>query len=101
VCVSVSLLVRVVPTSETFSLLIVVVIVPLASVKRPVPPVIVLTSVASLPVAVNVPVPMPVVKISSPFAATMIPVSVKLTVSPVIVTDVKSFVKVVLPRCEI
>jgi hypothetical protein len=87
VWVSVSLLVPGVP--GTFTLLMLLVTVPLASAKRPVPPVIVLTSVASLPVAVNVPVPVAVVKIRSPFAATMLAVSVKLNVSgPVSVNDV-------------
>ena len=91
----------VVPTVDTVTLLMLEVMVPLASAKRPVPPVIVLTSVDSLPVAVNVPVPVAVVNTSSPFAATMIAVSVKLNVSgPVIVSDVMSLVKVNLPRWE-
>jgi hypothetical protein len=45
------------PTIETVTPTFVIVNVPLASAKRPVPPVIVLTFVDSLPVDVTVPVP--------------------------------------------
>ena len=89
------------PDDETFTLLILVVSVPLASAKRPVPPTIVLTSVDSLPVAVIVPVPVAVVNTSSPFAATMIAGErMAERVRPVIVIDVMSLVKVKLPKWE-
>ena len=92
----------VVPTTETVTLLILLVSVPLASAKRPVPPVIVLTSVASLVLlGSNVPVPTAVVKISSPFAATIVAVCVQLNVSPVTVNPEWSLWKVNRPRWEI
>ncbi len=73
--------------------------VPLASAKRPVPPVIVKMVDASVPV--GVPVDAPVVNSLSPFAATSVAVPVKLNVSgPVSVNDVTSTVEVILPRCE-
>jgi hypothetical protein len=69
------------PTVETGVLRLVVVNVPLASAKRPVPPVIVLNVVAGAdPVDVRVPVPEVVVKSSSPLAATEVVAPVKLNV---------------------
>jgi hypothetical protein len=62
---------------ETTTLLIVTVKVPLASAKRPVPPVIVLTWVLSMVVAdVNAPDPVKVENTSAPFAATRVSVPV-------------------------
>ena len=91
----------VVPTVETISLLILLVSVPLARAKRPVPPVILLTSVVSLPVGVSVPFPVAAVQSLSPLAATMIAVRVRPNVSgPVSVNDVMSFVNLNLPSCE-
>ena len=60
---------------ETITLLIVIVKVPLASAKRPVPPVIVLAWVLWMVVAdVNTPDPVKVENSSSPFAASRISV---------------------------
>lgn len=95
------MVVIVVPTTETVTLLMVEVRVPLASAKRPVPPVIVLTSVASLVLlGSNVPVPTAVAKIWSPFAATKVAVCVQLNVLPVTVNPEKSLWKVKAPRWE-
>jgi hypothetical protein len=97
----VSLLVIIVPTAETITLLMLLVRVPLASAKRPVPPVMVLTSVATLVLlGSNVPVPTAVAKISSPFAATMVAVCVQVNVLPVTVNPEKSLWKVDAPMCE-
>jgi hypothetical protein len=68
------------PTIETIVLTLWTVNVPLAPVKRPVPPVIVFTVVAVAPVDVLVPTPERVVNSLSPFAATMVPAPVKLKV---------------------
>jgi hypothetical protein len=69
------------PTVETGTLTLVIVNVPLAPVKRPVPPVIVLTVVTvAVPVDEMVPVAEPVENNSSPFAATVVPAPVMLSV---------------------
>ena len=88
------------PTIETVTPTLVIVNVPLASSKRPVPPVIVLTLVVTLPVDVTVPVPATVVNILSPFAlspfalsssaTTKVAVPVSTKVLPVRVNPVKS-----------
>jgi len=74
--VSVLSVVSLVALIETIALLIVIVKVPLASAKRPVPPVIVLTWVLPAVGDVNTPDPVKVENSSSPFAATRVSVPV-------------------------
>jgi hypothetical protein len=63
------------PTVDTVTPTLVTVIVPLASAKRPVPPVIVLTVVATNPVDVTVPVVVCVVNSLSPFSLSLFAVA--------------------------
>src|SRR3984893_4425302 len=98
------------PTVETVTPGPVTVIAPLASLKRPAPPVIVLTVVATNPVDVTVTVVVKVVNTLSPFSlppfaaaasfsalVDQIAVPVSVMVLPVWVNDVKSLCKVPFP----
>jgi hypothetical protein len=88
------------PTIETDVLTPVVVNVPLASANRPVPPEIVLTTLFCTG-GPRVPVPEVVVNSLSPFAATVVPVPVKLNPFGPTRANCASPLPVIAPRWEI
>src|SRR5450755_3135449 len=87
------------PTIETDVLTAMVVYVPLAFANRPVPPVIVLTPVDCTG-GPRVPAPEVVVNSSSPFAATVVPVPVKLNPFGPTRANCWSLLPVTAPRWE-
>jgi hypothetical protein len=84
------------PTTETIVLVLSVVNVPLASAKRPVPPVIVKTPVL-MPVD-SAPVTVKVAKVWSPFAHTTVSVPTRVNVFGPVMVNVKALWKVALPQ---